>query len=61
MAEDLVEKYVAMHKQKSIPVQGQENKNVFGFFHDKDKKKIGYNANEYIDYFGDKYDWYRLF
>jgi hypothetical protein len=56
MAEDLVEKYVAMHKQKSIPVQGQENKNVFGFFHDKDKKKIGYDASEYIDYFGDKYD-----
>tara|TARA_R100000963_G_scaffold34359_1_gene27897 strand:+ start:1260 stop:3026 length:1767 start_codon:yes stop_codon:yes gene_type:complete len=52
----LVDELIKEAQQKNQKIQNQPNVNTFGFYHDKDKGKIGYDASEYIDYFGDKYD-----
>ena len=52
----LVDELIKEAQQKNQKIQGQPNVNTFGFYHDKDKGKIGYDASEYVDYFGDKYD-----
>lgn len=52
----LVDELIKEAQQKNQKIQGQPNVNTFGFYHDKDKGKIGYDASEYTDYFGDKYD-----
>ena len=52
----LVDELIEESLQQNQKIQGQKNVNTFGFYHDKDKGKIGYDADKYIDYFGDEYD-----
>ena len=52
----LVDELIEDSLQQNQKIQGQKNVNTFGFYHDKDKGKIGYDADKYIDYFGDEYD-----
>ena len=52
----LVNELIEESLQQNQKIQGQKNVNTFGFYHDKDKGKIGYDADKYIDYFGDEYD-----
>jgi hypothetical protein len=52
----LVDELIKESQQKNQKIQGQPNVNTFGFYHDKDKGKIGFDASDYTDYFGDKYD-----
>ena len=52
----LVDELIEESLQQNQKIQGQKNVNTFGFYHDKDKGKIGYDADKYIDYFGDEYN-----
>ena len=52
----LVNELIEESLQQNQKIQGQKNVNTFGFYHDKDKGKIGYDSDKYIDYFGDEYN-----
>lgn len=52
----LVNELIEESLQQNQKIQGQKNVNTFGFYHNKDKGKIGYDSDKYIDYFGDEYN-----